>query len=486
MSDRAIRSVAILGGGITGLSAAAAFARALPGIAVTVIETPPDSAALADLLPGSTSTIHRFHASIGLDEPALIRAGAAVPRLGLRFENWPAGAATWYHVHGDHGAAAGPIAFHQLWARARREGRAEAWHCYAAAGVLAEAGRFAHPQPGTPLATFDYALRLDPARYRAVLAALADQLRVARVAGAFGGIERRAEGGVAALLLTDGRRVEADLYLDASGPSAALAAAVADGFEDWRDALPFDRVQLGESPPSAADPNDTIIGGAANGWQFVTPLPGKTLLGRIHSSAGAPDSGAPAIAIRPGRRSQPWVGNVLAVGDAAVALDPLHWPNLHLAQSGIARAIELLPGRDCHPVEIAEYNRRAREETIRMRDFQALHYLRAGVVITAPESLAATLQQFERRGRLIHHDEDSLLEEIWLAALLGLGVLPVAIDSLAAAVPAAAAIAGMAEMRVGLSQLPQRLPPYADYLVRCGVPRTWPSRRPSEPADGQG
>jgi tryptophan halogenase len=161
---------------------------------------------------------------------------------------------------------------------------------------------------------------------------------------------------------------------------------------------------------------------------------------------------------------------VLAIGDAAVALDPLHWPNLHLAHSGIARAIELLPGRDCHPVEIGEYNRRAREEAERMRDFQALHYLRTGMPIDVPASLARILQQFGRRGRFTWQDEDSLLEEIWLSALLGLGVVPEAIDPRAAAVPADAAAAGMAGIRAALAQLPARLPGYADYLKRCGVP----------------
>ncbi len=464
MSGRAIRSVAILGGGITGLSAAAAFARALPQLAVSVIETPPDPAALADRLPGSTSAIHRFHASIGLDERALLRAGAAVPRLGLRFENWPAGAARWYHVHGEHGAAAGAVAFHQLWARARREGGAHAWHRYAAAGVLAEAGKFVHPQPGTPLAAFDYALRLDPERYHAILAALADQLRVTRLAGAFGSVERRPDGGVAALLLADGRRIEADLYVDASGPAAPLADAVAQGFEDWAGVLPYDRVEFGAAPASAADPNDSLIGGVG-GWQFVAPLPGKTLLGRVHA-----DREGVATAIRPGRRSAPWVHNVLALGDAAVALDPLHWPNLQLAQSGIARAIELLPGRDCHPVETAEYNRRSRAEAERMRDFQALHYLRGGVKIQVPDSLARVLQQFERRGRFVHQDEDSLLEEIWISALLGLGVVATSIDPLASAVAADAAASRMEEIRTGLAQLPAQLPSFADYLARSGMP----------------
>jgi tryptophan halogenase len=467
MNERAIRSVAVLGGGLVGLSAAAAFARALPKLAITVVETPPDPAALADRLPGSTSSIHRFHASVGLDEQALVRAGAAVPRLGLRFENWPAGSEPWYHVDGEHGAPAGKTPFHQLWARARREGRAEAWHRYAAAGVLAEAGKFVHPQPGTPLAAFDYALRLEPERYRALLAAHADRLRVTRIAGSFGSVEMRADGGVAALVLADGRHVASDLFIDASGPVAPLAAAVSDGFDDWNAVLPYDRVEIGEAPLSAADPNDTILGGT-QGWQFVAPFPGKTFLGRVNASSGEADDAS--IAIRPGRRRTPWVRNMLALGDAAVALDPLHWPNLHLAHSSIARAIELLPGRDCHPVETAEYNRRARIEAEQMRDFQALHYLRAGVALETPDSLARVLDQFERRGRFVHQDEDSLLEEIWISALLGLGVVPRAIDPLAASLSAAPAAAGMAEMRAGLARLPAQLPRYAAYLAHCGAP----------------
>lgn len=473
MNDRAIRSVAILGGGITGLSAAAAFARALPQVAITVIETAPDPAALADRLPGSMTSIHRFHASIGLDEAALLRAGAAIPRLGLRFENWAAGSETWYHVHGDHGAPTGTVAFHQLWARARRGGQAEPYHRYAAAGVLAEAERFVHPQgdPGSPLATFDYALRLDPDRYREILASLVDRLCVVRTQGSLGGVDRQGDGGVAALLLADGRRIEADLYLDASGPAAVLAQAVGGAFEDWGDALPCDRLLLGEGPPGAASPNDTIIGGGAQGWRFACPLPGRTLLGHLWSSADpAPDRDGHAIAFRPGRRADPWIRNVLMLGDAAIVLDPLHWPNLHLAQSSIARALDLLPGRDCHPVEIAEYNRRSREEARRMRDFQTLHYIRAGASVDVSESLARTLQQFESRGRLPVYDEDSLPDEIWLSALLGLGVLPRDIQPLAAAVDPLAAAARMAEMRAGLAQLPARVPGFAEYLACVAEP----------------
>ena len=482
--ERPFRSLVVLGGGIVGLSAATAFARALPQLAVTVIETPPDPAALADRLPGSHAAIHLFHERLGLPESELLRSGAATPRLALRFEHWSADGAPWFHFHGDCGLPMDSIPFHQIWARARRAGRAGPYHRYAAAGALAEAGRFAVPEGDerSPLSTYDYALRLDPERYRTILAALADHLRIARSAGEYAGIERRADGGVAALRLADGLRLEADLFLDCAGPAAPLLSALDDRFEEWSESLPGDRLLFGRAPggePTATD----LVAALGAGWRFA----GGPFAGFVHASgvtgegkarqAFASAGGvreAELVAIRPGRRPEPWQRNVLALGDAAIAVDPLHWTNLHHAQVAILRALELLPGRDCHPLELAEYNRRIGQETGRWRDFLALHYLqgprrgdfwaearRAAV----PPELARTLQLFARRGRLPFY-EDDVAKEDWLAALLGLGLLPEHIDPVAAGADPAAAEAGMARLAVRFAELPAQLPPYSEYLVR--------------------
>jgi tryptophan halogenase len=491
MSGRAIRSVAVLGGGAVGLSAALAFAHALPTARVEVIDTPPDPAALADRIPSTLPAVERFHARIGLEELDLVRRDIATHRLGTRFEKWSADGSPWTHVFGDYGLPAGAIGFHDLWLRARAAKAALPYDRYAAAALLGEAGRFVHPEedPRSPLSTFRYALRLSPDGYRARLAEAAAAAGVAIGGGALGSIERRTDGGIAVLRLASGRTVEADLFLDCAGPSAPLLGALDPAFEDWSASLPVDRMLIGHAPSSAPpQPLDRAVATSA-GWRWSIPLAGHRAFGLAFASDLTPESRArrilaaedggeagETVAIRPGRRPRPWVSNVLALGDAATALDPLHGTNLSLAHGAIERAIELLPGRDCHPLELAEYNRRTAQETARVRDFLALHYLRSGRSKgefwngldrrPLPESLQRTVEQFQARGRIPFFEEETFDRQAWVAALIGLGILPRQSNAMTGGVPAADAERGMRELAERLAALPDRLPPYSAYLAR--------------------
>jgi tryptophan halogenase len=487
-ADKAIRSVCVAGGGIVGLSAALAFARALPKARVSVVATPADADALADRLPSTQPLVGRFHAAIGFDELDLVRTGIATHRLATRFERWSADGAAWHHALGGAGASLGDSQFYKVWAKARRAGRAGPFEGHIPAAVLARQGKFVHPdaRPGSPLGTYLYALRLDPEQYRGRLEAACDAQRVERTAGTLGGIDRREDGGVAALRLEDGRRIEADLFLDCAGPAAPLLTALGDSFEDWSAWLPADRLLLGEAKSARPSPVD-VVEAIDDGWRWTAPLVDKALVGFVYASAvtsGAQarkvlDTGE-AVAIRPGRQRAPWVHNVLAIGDAAVAVDPLEGVNLHLGHSAILRALELLPGRDCLPVELAEYNRRTEWETTRVRDFLALHYLgsgrRKGRFWTAlegrppPETLAMTLEQWQRRGRLPFFEEESFDRDSWTSVLFGLGIMPRDVDPVADGVSLDQAAPAIARHAERLAALPAKLPSYPDYLQRMRTP----------------
>jgi tryptophan halogenase len=481
--ERAIRSVCVAGGGIVGLSAALAFARALPQARVIVVELPVDPAALADRMPSTLPPVGRFHAAIGFDEPALVREEIALHRMATRFEHWSADGEPWHHAFGGIAGSVGGAPLYKAWTRARGDGRAARYDRHNVAAVLGAAGKFVHPdgRPGSQLSGFLYALRLDPDRYRDRLAAACAAQGIGRESGVLQGIERREDGGVAALMLDGGRSIEADLFLDCAGPSAPVLSALGSTFEDWSAWHPCDRLLLGESGGNAPSPLD-LVEAQPDGWRGTLPLPKRTLTVAAFASAGADQArSGEAVTIRPGRRPTPWIGNVLAVGDAAVAVDPLHGLNLHLAQSAILRALELLPGRDCHPMEVAEHNRRAEQEALRVRDFIALHYLCSGrrggafweelAGRTPPDTLALTLEQWERRGRLPFFEEESFDRDSWAAVLLGLGVMPRDADPVAAGVDPDEAAAALAHHAERLAALPAKLPSYSDYLARMSGER---------------
>ncbi len=166
---------------------------------------------------------------------------------------------------------------------------------------------------------------------------------------------------------------------------------------------------------------------------------------------------------------------MLAIGDAAVVLDPLGDANLHLAQAAILRAIDLLPGRECAPTELAEFNARSCRQAARVRDFQAAHYAtdrvrgpfwKAVRHLLRPDSLAHTLDQFAHRGRLPFHEDESFDADDWRGLLLGLGLIPRLADPIASAAPVEAVRAALARMAETNAALPSRLPPYPAYLTQ--------------------
>jgi tryptophan halogenase len=195
--------------------------------------------------------------------------------------------------------------------------------------------------------------------------------------------------------------------------------------------------------------------------------------GSVFSSAHCADSDS-AIPIRQGRLSEPWVRNCVAIGDAAVTVEPLEWTNLHLAHSQIDRLISMMPDTGFAPVELAEYNRQCNAEADRVRDFLCMHYVTArrtepfwkdASAVEPPPSLAHTLSLFAERGRLPYYEEETFARDSWLAVLLGQGLLPRRIDPLADSVTSEQAERALSSRRQPLAQAQ---PSYSGTFLQMG------------------
>ena len=432
MSD-SIRSVVVVGGGITASSAAAALKRRIPSLGITMITTKPALAALADRIISTLPSIQGFHQDIGLtDEDTVDRAGSGL-RMGTLFEGWAEAAPPYVHAYGSYGAPIGGVAFHQLYLR---EGRA-AFDRFSAAAQLARAGQVADAA--------EHGLQLNLSRYGEMMRAYAQHLGVSERRGEIAEVQLRPDAFIDTLVLSDGNSMSADLFVDCTGPDALLRSKVEGQFEEWSEWLPCDRITLTEGPPLPDAISLDRVAATADGWRWTASSTASSLSGQVYSSAYASgDEADEPIALRQGRWRDMFARNCVAIGDAAVSVEPLEWTNLHLAHSQIDRLIAMMPGRDCAPVELAEFNRQCGQEADRIRDFLCLHYVcsqrpepfwKDAAAISPPPSLAHTLSLFNERGRLPYYEEETFTRDSWLAVMLGQGVRPRRVDPMTDLVP---------------------------------------------------
>ncbi len=333
------------------------------------------------------------------------------------------------------------------------------------------------PTPNTPFAQHDYGLTLDLERHLAMIRAFARHVGVIERPGTIAETVVDARGFIGEVRLTDGQRISADLYIDATGPAAHLRDAVDRAWQDWRDWLPCDRVLLGTQSSGEGAPVLTDVTAHAAGWRWSS----GEQVGIAYSAAHMADADAGAmlgatpgepIAIRPGTRLRPWRGNCVAIGDAATQVEPLEWCNLHLALSAIDRLVTMLPDRHMAEVEAADYNRQTLAEAERVRDFLAAHYRtarraepmwRAVAQATPPPGLAHTLAQFAERGRLPFYEEETFTRDSWAAILLGQGLMPRRIDPLVHFTPPEDARRAMSRMTDAIAAAIPHVPAHAEW-----------------------
>ena len=423
-----IQSVVVVGGGITAWSAAAALRRHIPSLEVTLISCPVPSDAITDRISCTLPSISAFHDDLGLTEADTVGGAQSGLRIGTLFEGWAAGLPAYIHAYGNYGAAVEGVPFHQLWLRARAKEEAAPFDHFSVAAELGRIGRIASAAPAT--ASVGYGLRLTIGRYAALMRDFALHLGAKeQLCRSFETRSRSDDGFVDCLALDTGVTVSGDLFVDCTGPAASIRSALDDALEDWAAWLPCDRLVIGEDRAEDGDAILDRVSATACGWQWEAG-PSR---GAVYSSAHAKEHPPEGNPIRQGCRAEPWLRNCVAIGDAAATVEPLEWANLHLAHSQVDRMIAMMPGRDCAPVELREYNRQCVDEARRVRDFICMHYVTARrdepfwkdvASVEPPPSLAHTLALFAERGRLPYYEEETFSRDSWVAVLLGQGFQP--------------------------------------------------------------
>jgi tryptophan halogenase len=495
--DGRVRSVVIVGDGVDAWMVAAALATALGGrLAVRIVSAPDDMAREAANVESTLPPLRAFNALLGMDEDHLIRACRGTFKLGTEFVGWRDDG-SYIQPCGEFGAVLGGVAFHQHLTRLRAAGIALLPEEYCLAATVARAGRFTRPSqdPSSVQSTMTYALHLDQARYREQLAAVAQRRGVVIVRDSVGEVVLGDGGCITALTLQGGARIEADLYVDASGVEARLIGkALGVAFEDWSNVLPCSRHALASCTQEQIGAPLTRVAAAEFGWMAHVPLQGSLASSYAYDPALLDDESARRALLRwmgvaadtnvtfrsanSGRRVTPWQGNCVAIGAAAGFIEPLESTSAHLTQSMIVRFLGLLPTRASR-VEPLEYNRLVGSELERARDLAIAHYAtaqraegelwRQRGAAALPDSLAYKMSQYASRGKLVSYDQEPLPESAWLALYLGQNIWPKRCETLAHAGDPGSLRQQLARMRTAMEQAAGAMPAHAAYIHQHGL-----------------
>lgn len=473
-----VERIIIVGGGIAGWCAASALARKTR-CSITVIDDGGEDFSLGPATP-VVSTLPAavlFHAEMGHDEDAMLAATGGAFSLGTAISNLAPGAPS-FIPYGDIGAPMGPIGFHHLVGRLRSEGKAVNLANYSVAALCAQAGRFARPEADdrSVLSTLEYGLHMRSDAYAAWLQADAQAYGAAHVTGKVANVMRDADGFVTAVVLDNCAAIEGGLFIDATGPAATLLGRLEGSpFESWVHWLPLDRAAAKRTDEGAAPLPYSHVDAHASGIQCFSPVQSGRSEQTLFSSEFE-NGEIDALPFTPGCRHQPWTGNCLALGGAAMVADRSTPIALHMLHTSIRLLLDLLPHDRACRIEAREYNRQFGEFCDGARDLMLLPYLRNGRTgdpfwdhcraMEAPDRLIHRISLYEHTGRVALHDGDLVEATEWVAWFDALGIRPLRYDVMADGVPLNHIEAHLERIRAIMLKTLAKLPSHAEYLMQ--------------------
>ena len=449
-----IQSVAVVGRDAPLWLAAAAIQRALgrTGVKVCAVEL---ESRLADVdVYAAVPSLAAMHRLLGLEEGLVLGVCKAVPMVGQRFSNWAKGAPPFTLAYDDEPPPGSDLPFLQYWAKGALEGLRVPFEDFSVGSACARLNAVPVPAAEPSDLSACYGYHLDAPLYAELVKQLALRLGVHPAAAGVRDIDIDGES-IRGIDLADGQRVTADLYIDASGREARLIGRLAGAqFENWSEWLPCDRMLAASAPRLGQLPAFSQISAFHGGWVGLFPLQSRTPVIAVYDSsvmndaevaelagviARMPISGNAIVSeLRRGIQRSPWIGNCIAIGEAAVALDPIDAIELQVTHGCISHLMTLFPATAGEFPESDEYNRLIHSFGENLRDFQAAHYLLNRRFddrfwdrlrdVPVPPRLKRKMEMFSARATVPLEENESFQTQIWATLLLGCGLSPQGYD----------------------------------------------------------
>jgi 2-polyprenyl-6-methoxyphenol hydroxylase-like FAD-dependent oxidoreductase len=389
-----VRRIVIVGGGTAGWMSALILARALldRGVEITLVESP--TVGIIGVGEGSTPWLRGFFDDLDIEESEWMPACHATYKCGITFDRWSTkpGFESYFHpfasmldnltmtqfvhnadarvggvdvpAHPDRFFIATRLARLQLAPKPAEHFPFDIWHGYHFDAVLL--GQFLQKKA---------LLRGVRHRQGHVTHATLD-----------------AKGAIEAVCLSDGGKLEADLFIDCSGFAGLLISqALQTPFVGFGENLFNDAAVALPSAIGAEIPVETVSTALRNGWAWKIPLTDRFGNGYVYSTQfcspdeaerelrahlGLLEADTPArhLKMKIGRVTKHWNKNCLAVGLSQGFIEPLEATALLFIQQTVTSFVACLGRGDLGETAQERFNAQVNAHFEGTRDYIVTHY----------------------------------------------------------------------------------------------------------------
>ncbi len=345
-----INKVLIVGGGTAGWMSACMLAHHWQSKSVEIVLVESANVGTIGVGEGSTPFLRDFFIRLGICESVWMPACDATYKCGIDFPGWSNNHdASYFHPFYGEIDSEGAIDFFNS-CQQKREGFDTSSHPddYFISQYLAKQHKSPYTSEGKTHGV-DYGYHFDAYKLGVFLAQHAKSLGVAHIQDDITSVTHTSAG-IQSVMTQHHGMLDADLFIDCSGLNGLLIQqTLGEKLISYQQYLPNNAaVAISTGVQCAKDLGTyTLSKGLEHGWMWSIPLQSRVGNGYVYSSAhinknqaearlrdvlGEYDTPALHISWQPGRISQHWKQNCLAVGLSQGFLEPLEAPMLNLVQ----------------------------------------------------------------------------------------------------------------------------------------------------------
>jgi hypothetical protein len=393
-----IRSVLVVGASAAGWLTASYLKKAFPGLELTLL----DAADVAEVCPAQGTNADfqsRFFDVLGVSEDDWMRECAASFKVATKYANWSTPRSEtpddYYYRLYEPIPDCDNLSLSHYWLlnRLRGDRQPMEYACHEQPKVLDV--KLA-PRYRDGSRAMHYGWHVDGQRLSSFLKRQAAAWGVRRINERLGHVELAPDGSIRSVTTAQGRKLEADLFVDCSGARRLLLGrALREPFVDMQDFLVCDSVVTStfenDDAADGVEPYTSAIALNA-GWAWKLPMLGRSLTGYVYSSRFSAadevarelcalwelDEGRQSLTearLEVGRSRRAWVKNCVSIGSAWGTLEPLEASSLDFVCAALQELAKHFPDKSFGHVLRDRFNLALETLFDGARDLTQLHYL---------------------------------------------------------------------------------------------------------------